>query len=172
MNIRIDGLVFDRANYDADGDVLYLARGESNEAADAALTPEGHGVRYGDDGQVPIGICVNQMGNHIVAVSVYVFLTRVMKVELLQDVSFAACGKSAPRSVVHLDGVAVVDNAQWNRVVVKFESSETRSCCTFYVDGRLPFANCARGVGGVQLAPVFRALMTCVTPVRGLLRGQ
>ena len=57
MNIRIDGLVFDRANYDADGDVLYLARGESNEAADAALTPEGHGVRYGDDGQV-IGVTI------------------------------------------------------------------------------------------------------------------
>jgi uncharacterized protein YuzE len=57
MNIKIDGLVFDRANYDADGDVLYLGRGESNEAADAALTPEGHGVRYGDDGRV-IGVTI------------------------------------------------------------------------------------------------------------------
>jgi uncharacterized protein YuzE len=57
MNITIDGLVFDRADYDADGDVLYLARGESNEAADAALTPEGHGVRYDDDGQV-IGVTI------------------------------------------------------------------------------------------------------------------
>jgi len=34
---------FDLANHDADGDVLYLARGDSDEAADAALTPEGHG---------------------------------------------------------------------------------------------------------------------------------
>ena len=57
MNITIDGLVFDRADYDADGDVLYLARGDSNEAADAALTPEGHGVRYDDDGQV-IGVTI------------------------------------------------------------------------------------------------------------------
>ena len=55
MNIKIDGLVFDRANYDADGDVLCLARGDSNEAANAALTPKGHGVRYGGDGQV-IGV--------------------------------------------------------------------------------------------------------------------
>jgi uncharacterized protein YuzE len=46
MNIKIDGLVFDRASYDADGDVLYLARGESAAASDAALTPEGHGIRY------------------------------------------------------------------------------------------------------------------------------
>lgn len=37
---------------DADGDVLYLARGESNEASDAILTPEGHGVRYGANGEV------------------------------------------------------------------------------------------------------------------------
>ncbi|MGA2471240.1 MAG: DUF2283 domain-containing protein [Solirubrobacteraceae bacterium] len=57
MNIKIDGLIFDRANYDADGDVLYLARGESSEASDAALTPEGHGVRYDSDGNV-IGVTI------------------------------------------------------------------------------------------------------------------
>jgi uncharacterized protein YuzE len=57
LKIEIDGLIFDRANYDADGDVLYLARGESSEAADAALTPEGHGVRYDDDGNV-IGVTI------------------------------------------------------------------------------------------------------------------
>lgn len=57
MKVKIDDLVFDRANYDADGDVLYLARGESNAAADAALTPEGHGVRYNADGEV-IGVTI------------------------------------------------------------------------------------------------------------------
>ena len=46
MNVKIDELVFDRANYDADGDVLYLARGETSMASEAALTPEGHGIRY------------------------------------------------------------------------------------------------------------------------------
>lgn len=57
MSIQIDGLIFDRANYDADGDVLYLARGETAEASDAALTPEGHGVRYDTAGQV-IGVTI------------------------------------------------------------------------------------------------------------------
>jgi YD repeat-containing protein len=57
MNIKIDGLVFDRANYDADGDVLYLARGESGGAADAAVTPEGHGLRYDSEGRV-IGVTI------------------------------------------------------------------------------------------------------------------
>jgi len=37
--------------------VLYLARGKSNEAADAVLTPEGHGVRYDANGQV-IGVTI------------------------------------------------------------------------------------------------------------------
>jgi len=57
MNIKIDGLVFERANYDANGDVLYLARGESSEAGDAGLTPEGHGVRYDGEGQL-IGVTI------------------------------------------------------------------------------------------------------------------
>jgi uncharacterized protein YuzE len=57
MNVKIDNLVFDRANYDADGDVLYLARGSTNSASDAALTPEGHGVRYDADGDV-IGVTI------------------------------------------------------------------------------------------------------------------
>jgi hypothetical protein len=35
--------------------VLYLARGTTNSASDAALTPEGHGVRYDASGDV-IGV--------------------------------------------------------------------------------------------------------------------
>jgi uncharacterized protein YuzE len=57
LNITIDGLDFDRADYDADGDVLYLARGEAQAASEAALTPEGHGVRYGPGGEV-IGVTI------------------------------------------------------------------------------------------------------------------
>ncbi len=52
MTIDINGLSFERAKYDADGDVLYLGRGESNEAAQALVTPEGHGVRYDANGEV------------------------------------------------------------------------------------------------------------------------
>jgi uncharacterized protein YuzE len=57
MNVKIDGLTFQSANYDADGDVLYLSRGDTNHASDAALTPEGHGVRYDDAGEV-IGVTI------------------------------------------------------------------------------------------------------------------
>lgn len=57
MNVKIDDLVFNRGHYDADGDVLYLGRGDTNYASDAALTPEGHGVRYDDRGEV-IGVTI------------------------------------------------------------------------------------------------------------------
>jgi uncharacterized protein YuzE len=55
MTVTIDRIVFDHSNYDADGDVLYLSRGESRVAADGLLTSEGHGVRFGPDGEV-IGV--------------------------------------------------------------------------------------------------------------------
>jgi uncharacterized protein YuzE len=57
MTVTIDGFVFERSNYDADGDVLYLSRGKSNIAADALLTPEGHGVRFDSGGDV-IGVTI------------------------------------------------------------------------------------------------------------------
>ena len=57
VNVKINGLVFDRAIYDADGDVLYVVRCEATEASDAALTAEGHGVRYDSDGHV-IGVTI------------------------------------------------------------------------------------------------------------------
>ena len=57
MRITIDNLVFDRAKYDADADVLYLGRGSSNAAVDTAQTREGHGIRYGSGGEV-IGVTI------------------------------------------------------------------------------------------------------------------
>jgi uncharacterized protein YuzE len=57
MTVTIDGLVFESSNYDVDGDVLYLSRGESKVATDALLTSEGHGVRFDSDGEV-IGVTI------------------------------------------------------------------------------------------------------------------
>ena len=57
MNVKIDDLIFDQSDYDADGDVLYLLRGDTTHASDGALTPEGHGIRCDENGQV-IGITI------------------------------------------------------------------------------------------------------------------
>lgn len=55
MTIRLGHLVFDHVVYDERADVLYLSVGEPKEAARQEATPEGHVVRYEEDGNV-IGI--------------------------------------------------------------------------------------------------------------------
>ena len=55
--LDIGGLTFEGANYDAENDVLYLARGPSNIAECTEFTPEGHAVRCNTDGDV-IGITI------------------------------------------------------------------------------------------------------------------
>lgn len=57
LNIKIDDLTFDHGDYDPEGDVLYLGRGDTNNRSDAALTPEEHGVRYDSEGEV-IGVTI------------------------------------------------------------------------------------------------------------------
>ncbi len=45
VNITIGTLTFDRANYDAENDVLYLHLGEP-QPGEGEETPEGHVLRY------------------------------------------------------------------------------------------------------------------------------
>lgn len=57
VNIRIGPLVFDRADYDADSDVLYLHRGEP-QPAEGEETPEGHVLRFAPGTDEIIGLTV------------------------------------------------------------------------------------------------------------------
>ena len=57
MMVHVGPYDFDHASYDSDGDVLYLRRGERRGAADTFGTPEGHAVRFEEDGEV-IGITI------------------------------------------------------------------------------------------------------------------
>ncbi len=45
VNVHIGPLVFDQADYDSDGDVLYLHVGSPREA-EGEETPEGHVLRF------------------------------------------------------------------------------------------------------------------------------
>jgi hypothetical protein len=57
VNIRIGSLVFDHAEYDAEGDVLYLHIG-GPQPAEAEETPEGHLVRFAPGTQRIVGLTV------------------------------------------------------------------------------------------------------------------
>lgn len=57
VNIQIGPLVFDQADYDAEGDVLYLHVGEP-QPAEGEETPEGHVLRYAPGTQTIVGLTV------------------------------------------------------------------------------------------------------------------
>lgn len=52
MSVTIGDINFDRVEYDAEADVLYLHVGDPARAVDFDETPEGHAVRLDDDGTV------------------------------------------------------------------------------------------------------------------------
>ncbi len=57
VSIQIGSLVFDHADYDRDGDVLYLHIG-SPAPGEGEETPEGHVVRYAPGTQRVVGLTV------------------------------------------------------------------------------------------------------------------
>ena len=57
MNIRIGPLTFYHADYDADGDVLYLHVGQPRRG-EGEETPEGHVLRFAPGTQEIIGLTV------------------------------------------------------------------------------------------------------------------
>lgn len=57
MTVRIANIDFDRVDYDASADVLYLAADEPDLAVEFDETPEGHAVRFAADGRL-IGITI------------------------------------------------------------------------------------------------------------------
>jgi len=57
VNIKIGPVIFDRADYDAENDVLYLHVGEPQEA-EGEETPEGHVLRYVPGTQQIVGLTI------------------------------------------------------------------------------------------------------------------
>jgi uncharacterized protein YuzE len=55
MSVTISDITFDRVEYDADADVLYLHIGDPSTAVDFDETPEGHALRFDADGNL-VGI--------------------------------------------------------------------------------------------------------------------
>ena len=52
MSVTISEIEFDRVEYDADTDVLYLHVGDPSRAVDYDEMPEGHAARFNRDGEL------------------------------------------------------------------------------------------------------------------------
>ncbi|MGH2745435.1 MAG: DUF2283 domain-containing protein [Thermoleophilaceae bacterium] len=52
MSVTIADITFDRVEYDAEADVLYLHVGDPARAVDFDETPEGHAVRFDREGNL------------------------------------------------------------------------------------------------------------------------
>jgi uncharacterized protein YuzE len=57
MSITVGNTTFDRVDYDADVDVLYLHVGSPELAVDFDESPEGHALRFDRDGRL-VGITI------------------------------------------------------------------------------------------------------------------
>lgn len=55
--IHLGPYTLDHVTYDAEGDVLYMAIDKPRPAYDCAETPEGHAIRYDENGDM-IGVTV------------------------------------------------------------------------------------------------------------------
>ena len=52
MTVTIAGIEFDNVVYDSGGDVLYLHVGDPSTGVDVDESPEGHALRFDEDGQL------------------------------------------------------------------------------------------------------------------------
>jgi uncharacterized protein YuzE len=52
MTVVWNNIEFDQSEYDPVADVLYLSVGDPQPAADSDTTPEGHVVRFDEDGNI------------------------------------------------------------------------------------------------------------------------
>ena len=57
MTVQIGNHIFDRVHYDAEGDVLYLHRGDPATAVEFDASPEGHALRFDRHGDL-VGVTI------------------------------------------------------------------------------------------------------------------
>jgi hypothetical protein len=62
VSLKIGSVVFDRATYDAENDVLYLSVG-TPEPGEGEATPEGHVIRYAPGTNRIVGITLLSPGH-------------------------------------------------------------------------------------------------------------
>jgi len=123
-------------------------------------------------GQLAFRVFVHQVRHHRIAAAIDLFFARLVEVELQQVVALAVDRDAAAWGVVHLDGMAVVENLQRRRAVSEFQRRQLRLAGLADVDWRLVVAQLAGAEVLFQLAPVLRAVGAFIAPVRRRVFGE
>src|SRR5215469_11216160 len=108
------------------------------------------------------------MQGHLKALAVDLLFAWPVKVELLEFVPLAADCHEAPGSVIDHDRVAVIDDVQWDRLVIELDGRQVGLLRIADVDGRLMMPVHAGSKLGTKLTPMTRPMRWAVVPgVRG-----
>src|SRR5678815_4797560 len=115
-----------------------------------------------------------EVRNHVVALAVDLFLTRLVKVKLHQLVLLVTDGDGAARLVVDLNGMPVIDDLELRRLVAEFDARKIRFLHTLVtdIDRRLGSAYAASVVVLLQRCPVRGTARSRVAPMRCVVRGR
>jgi hypothetical protein len=109
---------------------------------------------------------VDKVRNHVEAIAIYVLLTGMVKMKLLQTIGLVADCECAARSVIDHDGVAVVNDAQRDALVIELQLRKVGEHRVPNVDWGLVMAHLARRERRVDLIPMFWTLLAFIAPMR------
>src|ERR1700722_1358651 len=122
--------------------------------------------KYGDDGGAACrGVHVDEVKFHVVLLAVDFVFAYMVKMELHQRQRCSVDGDATSRLVIDLDGVAIVDDFQRRKFVVKVDGSQLRRLRTDNVNGGLALAGFAGGEIRLEVAPMLRAFRSAITPM-------
>ena len=86
--------------------------------------------------------------------------------KLFESVDLVADGQSAAGSIVHHDGVTIIDDAERHSAVTKLQRRKIDLPGFGNINRRLDMATGASGVSGVEFAPVLGIFLSFVAPMR------
>jgi hypothetical protein len=114
------------------------------------------------------GIHVDEVEFHVVLLAIDFVFADMVEMELDQRQRCSVDGDAAAGLVVDLDGVAIVDDLQRRKFVIKLYGSQLGRLSADDIDGGLALAGLTSGEIGLKVAPVLGAFRSAVTPVRSI----
>jgi len=112
---------------------------------------------------------MHQVGRHVEAAAVDLFLGRAAEVDLLQGVGLAGQGEGVVAEE-DIDRAAAINDAEAGRLVAETNRLDVDLDAVADVDRRLALAGSAQRIARIELGPVLRRAGALLAPVDGRLR--